>query len=192
MTTLRAAIPLCRCLLTASLALASMSCIERPYESAPTQRMQFDRSSVRDALVTGVPPDMIPVGAIYGNAAELLGYRIEPAPLMPGQRARITLYWRCRGPLEPWHIFVHLDDANGSGDRIHAEHDPVQGRFPTNAWQPGDIIADAFVVQIGRVPLNMFIGFFAESESRLTLDSPGRGRDDGSNRLFAGLLPLAQ
>jgi len=189
-TTLRAPAALLRSIAIAAFALACSSCIERPYKDAPTGRSQFDYSTVRDALVRGVPQDTVPVGAIFGNAAELLGYRFDPTPLVGGQKARITLFWRCRAEMEQWHIFVHLDDANGSGERIHAEHDPVMGRFPTDAWRPGDVIADSFVVTLGHVPLNLFVGLYSKDETRLTLDNPGRGRDDGQNRLFAGLLPV--
>ena len=140
-----------------ALALGAVGCIERPYQDTPQARGSFDRAAVRDALVSGVPTDTIPVGALFGNAVELVGYRVEPAALVPGQRARITLYWRCIRPLDAWHIFVHLDDATGaSPERIHAEHDPVQGRFPTDAWRPGDLIADPFIIQAGSVPLNVF------------------------------------
>jgi len=181
-------------LLLASFALTA-SCIERPYSDTPAtaRTQQFDRSSVRDALINQVPGDAIPVGANFGNAAELVAYRVEPAALIPGGRTRITLYWRCLHELEPWHIFVHLDDATGATpERIHAEHDPVQGRFPTDAWRTGDLIADAFAVQAGTTPLALYLGFYAQGESRLPLESVGRGRDDGNNRLWVGNIPLAQ
>ena len=110
---------------------------------------------------------------------------------MAGQRAKLTLYWRCRAELENWHIFVHLDDATGTGERIHAEHDPAAGRFPTDAWKPGDFIADSFWFVAGRNPLLFFLGFYTQGENRLPLTSPGRGRDDGGNRLLAGILPIA-
>jgi hypothetical protein len=38
----------------------------------------------------------------------------------------------------------------------------------------------------------LFIGFYSTGENRLALTSAGRGRDDGNNRLFAGVLPLAK
>ena len=131
------------------------------------------------------------MGAVFGNAIELLAYKLEPPALVPGQRTRLTLYWKCRAESEAWHIFVHLDEANGSGGRIHAEHDPAGGRFPTSAWKPGDIIADPFVFETGRMPLVLYLGLYSQGETRLTLTSPGRGRDDGNNRLLAGSLPLA-
>jgi hypothetical protein len=167
------------------------ACIERPFEDAgPAQRTQVDRSALRDVMVAP-PPDATPVGAVFGNSAELLAYKIEPPALVPGQRARLTLYWRCKAEMDQWHIFVHLDDATGTGERIHAEHDPAGGRFPTDAWKPGDLIADSIWFIPGRDPLALFLGFYTQGENRLTLNTPGRGRDDGNNRLLAGVLPIA-
>ena len=176
----------------AFLALLCAACIERPFEedqAAP--RAQVDRSALRDVMVPP-PSDATPVAAVFGNAAELLAYKLEPPALVAGQRAKLTLYWRCRAELENWHIFVHLDDATGTGERIHAEHDPAQGRFPTDAWKPGDFIADTFTFVAGSHPLMLFLGFYTEGDNRLALNSPGRGRDDGANRLLAGLLPVAR
>jgi hypothetical protein len=166
------------------------ACIERPFEEAPAQgHAQVDRSALRDVLVPP-PGDAIAVGAVFGNAAELIGYKLEPPLLVPGLRAKLTLYWRCKAEMEPWHIFVHLDDATGTGERIHAEHDPAGGRFPTDAWKPGDSIADSFWFVPGNRPLLLFLGFYSQGENRLTLNTPGRGRDDGNNRLLAGVLQM--
>jgi hypothetical protein len=171
--------------------LLCAACIERPFEDTPVLqgRAQVDRASLRDVL-TPPPPDAVAVGAVFGNAAELVGYKLEPPQLVPGQRAKLTLYWRCKAELEPWHIFVHLDDATGTGERIHAEHDPAGGRFPTEAWKPGDSIADSFWFVPGHTPLLLFLGFYSQGENRLLLNTPGRGRDDGNNRLLAGVLPM--
>jgi hypothetical protein len=180
-------------MICAALFALCASCIERPYQDAsgPAPHTQVDRSALRDVM-TPPPPDAVPVGAVFGNAAELLSYKLEPPALVPGQRARLTLYWRCKGELEPWHIFIHLDDATGSGERIHAEHDPAGGRFPTDAWKPGDLIADPVWFVPGRNPILLFLGFYSTGDNRLALTSAGRGRDDGDNRLLAGVLPLAK
>ena len=156
-------------------------------------RPSVDRAALRDVLVQAPPQNLVPVGATFGNGAiELVGYTAEPPTLAAGQRVRITLYWRCKAELDAWHIFVHLDDANGSGERIHAEHDPAGGRFPTDAWAPGDLIADGFTITAGRNALLLFLGFYSQGETRLKLDSPGRGKNDGNNRMLAGMIPLAQ
>jgi hypothetical protein len=173
-----------------AVALLCTACIERPFDQ-PQTRAQVDRSALRDVLLPP-PPDAVAVGAVFGNAAELLGYKLEPPQMVAGQRAKLTLYWRCNAEMEPWHIFVHLDDATGTGARIHAEHDPAGGRFPTEAWKPGDLIADSFWFVPGDHPLLLFLGFYSQGENRLALTSPGRGRDDGNNRLLAGVLPVAR
>jgi hypothetical protein len=175
-----------------ALALLLCGCIERPFEegAGAAARPQVDREALREVLMPP-PTDAAPVGALFGNSAELLAYKLEPAALVPGQRARLTLYWRCRAEMDAWHIFVHLDDATGSGERIHAEHDPAGGRFPTEAWKQGDFITDSFFFVSGRNPLLLFLGFYSTGDNRLPLNSPGRGRDDGNNRLLAGVLPVA-
>jgi hypothetical protein len=175
-----------------ALALLSCACIERPFDEPQAHaRTQVDRAALRDVLVPP-PSDVVPLGAVFGNAAELLAYKLEPPQMVAGQRATLTLYWRCRAEMEPWHVFVHLDDATGSGERIHAEHDPAGGRFPTDAWKPGDFIADSFSFVAGSRPLVLYLGFYSQGENRLPLTAPGRGRDDGNNRLFAGVLPVAR
>jgi hypothetical protein len=176
-----------------ALALLCTACIERPFEGIAPQakRAQVDRAQLRDVLVPA-PADATPVGAVFGNAAELLAYKMEPPQLVPGQRQRLTLYWRCRAELEPWHIFVHLEDAAGTGERIHAEHDPAGGRFPTDAWRPGDTIADSFSFTPGKDPLILYLGFYSQGEARLPITAPGRGRDDGTSRLLVSALPLAR
>ena len=168
------------------------ACIERPFDTpaAPTPRAAVNRAALQGVLITALPADAVPVGAVFGNAAELVGYKLEPPALVPGQKERLTLYWRCRAPLEAWHIFVHLDEAEGG--RIHAEHDPAGGRFPTDAWKPGDLIADTIVFEPGSNPLLLYLGLFSQGETRLTLTAPGRGRDDSNNRLFVGALPIAR
>ena len=174
------------------LLIASLACIERPYQgSQPQQRTQVDRNTLRDVLVAP-PADLTPVGAVFGNAAELIGYKLEPPQLIPGQRSRLTFYWRCRAELEPWHVFVHLDDANGTGQRIHADHDPANGRFPTDAWRPGDVIADSILFVPGPDALALYLGFYSQGEARLPVTNAGRGRDDGQSRLLAGILPIAR
>jgi len=172
------------------LLLLVAACIERPWKDAPGRAV--DRSALGDVLLQAPPAGMIPVGAVFGAQAELVGYKLDPPTLVPGQSATLTLIWRCKAEMDPWRIFVHLDDANGTGGRIHAEHDPAQGRYPTEAWRPGDLIADAVNFVPERFPLRLYLGFYSQGETRLHLDSPGRGKDDGANRLFVAALPVQQ
>jgi hypothetical protein len=169
--------------------IVASACIERPWEDAPP-RAAVDRSTLGDVLLAAPPPGLIPIGAVFAGQAELVGYKLEPPILTPGERAKITFVWRCKADMDAWHIFVHLDDATGSGGRIHAEHDPAQGRYPTDAWRPGDLIADPVTFVPQRFPLLLYVGFYSQGEARLHLDDPGRGKDAGANRLFVGAVPV--
>ena len=169
--------------------VALCGCIERPWQDAPARRT-VDRGSLSEVLLTAVPTDLVPVGGVFGGSADLVGYRLQPPTLGPAQRARLTLVWRCRADMDLWHVFVHLDD--GAGNRIHAEHDPADGRYPTDAWRPGDIIADTVAFTAGSTPLMLYVGFYTQGENRLHLDTPGRGHDDGKDRLLAGVLPMGR
>ena len=44
----------------------------------------------------------------------------------------------------------------------------------------------------GNNPLRLYVGFYSQGENRLHLDSPGQGRDDGRDRLLAGVLTVAR
>jgi hypothetical protein len=171
--------------------LLAPACIERPWDE-PQPRPAVDRAALRDVIVPAPPADFTPVGAVFGGAVELLGYKLEPPQLVPGQRTKLTLYWKCRAELEAWHVFVHLDDAQGSGARLNADHDPALGTYPTDAWRVGEIIADPIQFTAPRTPLLLYLGLYSQGENRLSLDSVGRGKADVNHRLLAGLLPLAK
>ena len=44
----------------------------------------------------------------------------------------------------------------------------------------------------GSTPLMLYVGFYTQGENRLHLDTPGRGHDDGKDRLLAGVLPMGR
>ncbi len=89
---------------------------------------------------------IIPVNARVGSAT-LLGYRTEGARLL-----HVVLYWRATQKIErDSKVFVHLTDA---GDRVVAQQDrvPAFGTYPMTDWQPGDLIVDAYDLQVDAAP----------------------------------------
>jgi len=80
-------------------------------------------------------------GAKLGEQVSLVGYE-APGSVSPGTGLDVTLYWE---PLQPpdddYVVFVHLLGADG---QLVASHDgpPMEGRYPTQAWLPGDIVPD--------------------------------------------------
>ncbi|MCL4535510.1 MAG: glycosyltransferase family 39 protein [Bacteroidetes bacterium] len=80
--------------------------------------------------------------AVLGEAAELLGYDLEPAEAGGGESLRLTLYWRALGDVEEsYKVFVHLVGPDG---QLLAQHDsfPCNDRCPTQQWMKGEVLCD--------------------------------------------------
>jgi hypothetical protein len=89
------------------------------------------------------------VGAVLGERIALVGYEVEADPdlgLVPGAPLTVQLYWEARRPLGDYkpvtYVFVHLLDAGGG---LVTQHDgpPAGGRYPLQAWIPGEVVRDA-------------------------------------------------
>jgi hypothetical protein len=94
-----------------------------------------------------VPPQAQPLDYRLGERIELAGYELS-GPLAAGNAFTVTLIWRAEAPPEgDYRVFVQLLDRGGE---IVAQHDgpPRDGRYPTTAWQAGDIVPDVHVVEI--------------------------------------------
>ncbi len=103
------------------------------------------------------PPNLTPaqvaaiphrVNADFGGEITLLGYDLETVSVLPGESARLTLYWRSEIQMDRnWSIFVHVTDDQGV---IVAQRDryPAQGAFATTLLHPGQTFADRYVIQI--------------------------------------------
>jgi hypothetical protein len=91
-------------------------------------------------------PDQ-PTGAIFGDAAQLLGYSLDATATAPGDTVRLTLYWRSLAPLDDdYTVFTHLLGEHNPATQgpLWAGHDsqPDGGHYPTSLWQPGETILD--------------------------------------------------
>ncbi|NOX62664.1 MAG: hypothetical protein GXP42_12070 [Chloroflexi bacterium] len=90
-----------------------------------------------------------PVDFDFGAQARLLGYEIlDDSVMKPGGVLRLALYWRGEQAMtEDYQIFVHLLDEQGA--RV-AGYDkaPLDGRWPTSAWEPGRTLRDEYFLPI--------------------------------------------
>jgi hypothetical protein len=86
--------------------------------------------------------------ARLGNEVQLLGYDASPEQPAPGTALKLMLYWRALSRMdESYSVFVHLVDEQG---RIWAQSDntPGQGQIPTTSWLPGEVINDAYQLDL--------------------------------------------
>lgn len=150
-----------------------------------------DQNPLASAVRGEVPAVQHRVGARFENKLELVGYDLDlPEQGYAGAGQTFTITWvyrvldRISGNYKP---FVHIDRGS---QRIHGDHEPVDGKYPVRLWSPSDVIVDRQTVAI---PANMrpgtyeiFTGFFS-GETRLKVVE---GRNDGSDRVRAGTIEV--
>jgi hypothetical protein len=80
-----------------------------------------------------------PVSASFGDQVSLLSFE-SPDSLPPGAEFDVVLYWEAlRPPEDDYVVFVHLLAADGQPVASH-DGPPLDGRYPTTAWLPGDVV----------------------------------------------------
>jgi hypothetical protein len=108
------------------------------------------------------PPVEHRVEARLGDAIELVGYNLHlpqgQQVARPGDTLHLTLIWRALRPVETsYTVFTHLLDGD---QQIRGQQDnaPVNGRYPTTLWMPGEIVVDdyALIVQPD-APLGQYV-----------------------------------
>ena len=82
--------------------------------------------------------------ATFGEGLELLAAELPVEPLAAGEPLPLRLLWRARMPLSadlrPVVRLVHEDGWLAA----EWDHSPAQGRFATDRWQPGQVVADPY------------------------------------------------
>lgn len=147
-----------------------------------------DLNPINSALIDGLPPGATklkePVN--FEKKIELVGWQLDPPEPSPGAPLEIVLFWRALTDSPgSWKVFVHIDAA---GQRIHGDHDPVEGLFPSKDWRKGDLIRDAHDVVVKRTisaaTFTFYAGLFRGS-TRMKIES---GPKDRENRAKLGRI----
>src|SRR5215471_20670320 len=110
---------------------------------APTSEKSGAAAQAPRGQVKAVP---VKNGAVLGDLAELVGATFAPPSVTPGDATRVVLVFRAIKPTsDDWQVFVHVEDAEGRGERLNADH-PL--RTPTSLWKGGEVIQDEFALSI--------------------------------------------
>jgi hypothetical protein len=83
-----------------------------------------------------------PLGALFGDFAELAGFDLSTGRLRPGEPLAVRLHWRALGTApESYVVFLHLLDQ---AEQVRGQMDgpPAGGRAPTRTWLAGETIVD--------------------------------------------------
>ncbi len=168
--------------------------VPRPMNLTKT-RAAVDREAMKGDMLLDSLPDSIqtPMKANMEGKIEVLGMSTDKTSAPQGARVEFTFYFRALDTIdEDWQIFGHIDGANNVY-RIHADHYPASGKYTTDLWEKGEIVADRYVKFI---PLDapsgtydVWIGFYI-GDSRLKLSNPDEVQSDGSNRVKVGTFKV--
>lgn len=173
---------------TAALGLAILlaGCLPNP-QSVAERREHFSRGGLKGSLIlSSLPSDAKSVGAVFGDRIKLEGYRLDPVSPKRGDKVSVTFYWGVLKPVnEDYQVFVHGDAKGGNARRLHGDHFPAKGKYPTDVWQPGEIVVDEFQMKVskdyGAPKLGIYTGLY-KGNYRLPLTSKGSASSDNSNR----------
>jgi lipoteichoic acid synthase len=97
---------------------------------------RFVRSALPDDVGT-------PMNVRFGSFVHVRGLSVEPPRIEAGGKAVITTWYEVvEDPPDGWLTFHHL---LGTSYR-NADHVPVEGAYPVNRWEKGDVIEDRHVI----------------------------------------------
>jgi hypothetical protein len=109
--------------------------------------------ALRDQPATDLAADASPVQIGFGDVIALAGYRLDSPPrgaaFRAGDVAPLTLYWRAVAqPPYDYSVSLRLLHADGyQVAKVDGQH-PVLGMSPTSRWQPGQVVADYYEIQL--------------------------------------------
>jgi len=151
-----------------------------------------DENFLADAVTKTAPARMThPVGINFDDRIELLGFDLElPHDGHVGAGESFTLTWHFRSTRKlttAYRVFVHID---GEGQRIHGDHDPVEGKYPIPLWEPSDVIADRQKIDVPASShageYTIYMGLYS-GDTRLPIR---QGPNAGEDRARVGVLRI--
>lgn len=179
---------------TCAAAVAIAACMPNP-QSVKERRAEFDRGGLEgEYIVNELPDDLVRVGAVFDDTFELVGYTMEPERPKRGDTVTVTYYWTALEPsARDFQVFIHGDALDGDYRRLHADHWPADGKYPTGVWRKGEYVKDPFRITIpgsyGPDRLGLYSGLY-RGDDRLRLTDRGKKKSTSDNRSLAVEIEL--
>ena len=124
-----------------------------------------------------------------GGQAALMGYEFPQNAVRPGDSLPLMLFWQAQARMtEDYQVFVHLMGPDGQSI-AQGDKSPLDGDWPTSAWEPGQTFADRYTLAIpGGTPpgrYTLWAGMYRLADlTRLPLS--GAGFEGQDNALLLG------
>lgn len=144
------------------------------------------------SIVLDTPPQpRTPIDAAFEDQIDVIGWEVADKngevvdSVVPATGYHLRIYYRVVRPIAGnWKAFVHID---GFQRRFNGDHAVVDGKYPMNLWQPGDVVVDDlnFQLEPNFTPgdYTVYFGFFS-GDTRFRV---ARGPQH-ENRVVAGAI----
>jgi hypothetical protein len=142
-------------------------------------------SSVCSLGTISVRVGYLPAGAFnFDDKIAMLSVKVNPFQLQPGGFLDVELQWQALSPMiQDYTIFLQVLDK---ADNIVGQVDswPLQGTYPTSSWEPGEMVDDAFQIQLDSElppgPYKLHLGWYLLEDLRRLplLNEAGQAADD--------------
>lgn len=157
------------------------------------QRKATDRSDLKEVVLKKRPRPGTKADAVLEKKIRFLGADLPDEPLSQASRAEMTFYFEVLGELDRnWQMFLHIDRRDGPY-RIHGDHFPTDGAYPTTLWSKGDFVADNYTklipIDAPAGTYDVWVGFYVNNK-RLAFSGGDKSLHDGDNRIRAGVIKI--
>jgi 4-amino-4-deoxy-L-arabinose transferase-like glycosyltransferase len=147
-----------------------------------------------------LPKDLHPAQVTFDAKVELVGYTADETLRHPGERQRVTLYWRALQPMTADYV-VALHLLGRGGEEVgKIDTWPGGGNAPTSQWPAGGLLADTYWLPISTTAtapsqLKLDLAFWlGQPDNKLPMKTAAEagGPLDQSLALVVGRLAPAQ
>jgi 4-amino-4-deoxy-L-arabinose transferase-like glycosyltransferase len=137
-------------------------------------------------LVTDIPSDtdIIDLGALFGSAINLHGYRLRPTE--EGDRYAIELIWQAKErPTTNYTVFIHLIDPESGELMTQQDREPLDWWRPTSGWRKNEVLIDSYAFDIDPGKMAVFVGLYDPiTQERLPVIFNNQSQENNQLRLF--------
>ncbi len=124
----------------------------RAWLATHRRRGTANEEVIEDELLEAFPTNIEALDCTVVRA-RLAGFQFEEREVSPGGRINLSLYFEALGRMRQDLFFLVVPEPPEdirAGTRFHGNHYPLNGRYHTNQWNPGERIEDSLSIVVPR------------------------------------------
>jgi hypothetical protein len=122
-------------------ATSTVACVDK---GPGHKRKIIDPEYIEEHLVSAVPGDLTnKIDADLGGFVVYAGNIVDKTTIAPGDKVRITHYWRVVAPPgDQWRVFSHVRGEGNAPDFMNVDETDMRTGHGPPTWKAGEIIED--------------------------------------------------